>query len=94
MSFLADRIDLPNKNAIETSPAMQVFRTVSAILTLVRVSTLVLRSSVSSQKWPDQDKMIRNKDSVELSEYRFNVCEVLKTVTQCTDRIQMISVNP
>jgi len=79
-SLLDVRIELLNENAIETSPTRQVFRTVSAILALVRVSTLVLYSSVSSQRWPNQDKMIKNKDSVELSEYCFNMCEVSKTV--------------
>ena len=84
-SLLDVRIDLLNKNASEPSPARQIFRTVSAILALVRVSTLVQRSSVSSQRWPNQDKMIKNKDSVDLSEDCFNMCEVLKTVIHGKD---------
>ena len=32
-----DKIDILNRNAVETFPAKQVFRAVSAILSLVRV---------------------------------------------------------
>jgi len=32
-----DKIDILNRNAVETFPAKQVFRTVGAILSLVRV---------------------------------------------------------
>jgi hypothetical protein len=42
---LDDRIDILNRNAVEASPAKQVFRTVGAILALVRVGALVLHSS-------------------------------------------------
>jgi len=73
------RIKLLNKSTIEV-PAIEVFTTVGDILALVRVSSRVLHLSVSTQRWPNQDKMINNKDSVELSGYCFNVCEVLKTV--------------
>ena len=45
---LDDKIDTLDKNAAEDSPAKQVFATVSAILTLVRVST-VAASSVDSR---------------------------------------------
>ena len=44
--FLDDRIDILNKGAVSTSPARQVFGTVSAILVLTRVSVLVLLPSV------------------------------------------------
>jgi hypothetical protein len=46
--ILDDKIDILNRNAGEASPAKQVFETVAAILALVRVSALVLRSSVNS----------------------------------------------
>jgi len=35
--------------------------------------------------YPNQDKLIDDKDSVQLSEYCFSVCEVLKTVLQGRD---------
>ena len=38
---LDDKIDTLDKNAVEDSPAKQVFTTVGAILTLVRVSTAI-----------------------------------------------------
>jgi len=37
VSFINDRVDILNRNAVETFPAKQVFRTVNAILSLVRV---------------------------------------------------------
>ncbi|KAF9643955.1 hypothetical protein BDM02DRAFT_3175321 [Thelephora ganbajun] len=61
---LDDKIRILNRNAVEVSPAKQVFRIVSAILTLVK------------------NKMINNKDSVQLSEHCFSVCEALKTAIQ------------
>jgi hypothetical protein len=47
-TILDDRIDILERNAVEVSPAKQVFGTVAAILALVRVSALVLRPSVNS----------------------------------------------
>ena len=38
VSRINDKIDILNRNAAETFPANQVFRTVSVILSLVRVS--------------------------------------------------------
>jgi len=49
MSVLDHRINILNGNAVEASHAKKVFRTASAIMVLVRVSTLVLRSSMSSR---------------------------------------------
>jgi len=49
VSVLDHRINILNRNAVEASHAQEVFRTASAIMVLVRVSTLVLRSSVSSR---------------------------------------------
>ena len=45
--LLDSRIDILNRNAVEVPPANQVFGTVSAILALVRVSSLVLCPSVN-----------------------------------------------
>ena len=47
-SLLDDRIDALDRNAVEASPAKEVFRAVSAILALVRVSPLALRPPVDS----------------------------------------------
>jgi hypothetical protein len=44
---LDDRIDILNRDTVEVSPAKHVFRTVGAILALVRVGALVLRPSVN-----------------------------------------------
>ena len=46
---LDDRIDALDRNAVEASPAKQVFKTVSVILALIRVSRLFLRPSVNLQ---------------------------------------------
>jgi len=48
-SLLDGRIDTLNRNAVEAYPAKQIFRTVSAILALVRVSALLLRPSANFQ---------------------------------------------
>jgi len=85
VSLLDDRIDVLNRNAVEGSPAKQVFRTVSNTLALVRVSTRILRPPVNSHREPNQDKLIDDKDSVQLSEYCFDVCDVLKTAIQGRD---------
>ena len=82
VSLLDDRISILNQEAIEASPAKQVFRTVSATLALVRVSAPILRPPVVSHRQPNQDKMIDDNDSAQLSDYCFNVCEVLKTAVQ------------
>ena len=44
---LNDRIDILERNAVEASPAKQVFGTATAILTLVRVSVIILRPPVN-----------------------------------------------
>lgn len=48
MSLLEGRVDALNRDAIETSPVKQVFKTVSATLALVRVSALVLDLPLNS----------------------------------------------
>ena len=48
VSLLDDRIDILNRGAVDVSSAKQVFRTVSATLALVRVSTTILHPSVYS----------------------------------------------
>lgn len=70
------------RSAVEASPAKQVFRTVGGILVLVRVSALILHPSMNSHRRPDQDKMMDDEDSVQLSKYCFDACEALKTVIQ------------
>jgi len=85
VSLLDDRIDVLNRNAVEVSSAKQVFRTVSATLALVRVSAPILHPPVDLHRELNQDKLIDDKDSVQLSEYCFNVCGVLKTAVQGRD---------
>ena len=46
-SLLDDKVTTLNRNAVDASPAKEVFKTVSAILALVRVSARVLRLSVN-----------------------------------------------
>ena len=82
MLLLDDRIGTLNRNAVETSPAKPIFRTVGAILALIRVSALILRLPVNSHWWPNQDKAVDNKDSVQLSEYYLGVCEALEATIQ------------
>ena len=41
VSLFNDRIDILKRNAVETSPTYQVFRTVDTILALVRVCVLI-----------------------------------------------------
>ena len=83
--ILDDRINILDRNAVDASPARQVFKTVSAILVLTRVSVLFLVSPVYSHPRTNQDKMIDNEDSVQLSEYCFNVCAVLESAIQGKD---------
>ena len=81
-SLLDDRINILNKDAVEASPAKLVFKTVSTTLALVRVGApfcICLWALINNS---GQDKMIDDKDSVQLSEYCFNVCEVLKAAVQ------------
>ena len=84
MSLLNDRIDILSRNATETPPTKRVLRTVSVILALVRVGSSILSSPriVSSDRCLDQDKMIHNKDSVQLPEYCFDLCHTLETAIQ------------
>jgi hypothetical protein len=48
-SILTDRINILNRNAVEPSPAKEVYRTVIIILALVKVNPLVLCPSVDSR---------------------------------------------
>ena len=59
--LLNDRIDILNRKAIDASPARQVLKTTSAILTLVRVSTLVPRSPVDSHWQPTRTRQLVTK---------------------------------
>ena len=47
VSFINDKIDILNRDVVEASPAKRIFRTVSAILALVRVGAPVLYLSVN-----------------------------------------------
>ena len=85
VSLLDDRIKILNRDALEASSAKQVFRAVSTTLALVRVSAAILRPPLVSHWQLNQDKMIDDNDSVQLSDYCFNVCEVLKTTIQRRD---------
>jgi len=80
--LLDDRIDILNRNAVDASPAHQVFRTVSTIIALTRVCILVLESHIDSHWRSNQDKMIHNEDCVHLSEYCFNICMALEPPIQ------------
>jgi hypothetical protein len=86
-SLFRDRINILNKNALEASPARQIFKTASAILALVRVSVLPPRPSADSRShsWPNQDKKIDDAAFVQVSEYCFSVCKVLETTIQRRD---------
>ena len=77
---LNDKIDFLGIYAAEPSPAQQVFRTASAILTLIRVSALIFQLSVDSHWRPNQDKCkkIDNDDFLNLAEYCFNIFIVLE----------------
>ena len=77
--LLNDRINTLNNDAVNISPAQRIYRTVSDILVLVRVSALALLPPMDSHRWRNQEKMIKNEFSVQLSEECFNVCETLKT---------------
>ena len=79
MRSFDDRINILNKSAAEVSATQRVYKTSNAILVLVRVSVLVLPPPADSHRWPNQHKLIDNKDSVQLSEYCFNMCETVKT---------------
>ena len=82
VSFFNDKIDTLNRMAVDASPAQQVYRKVGGILALLQVGSLVLRLSVDSHSRPNQDKMIGNNDSVQLSKYCFDVCVALETAIQ------------
>ena len=81
-SFFNDKIDILNKMTVDASPAQQVYRKVGGILALLRVGSLVLCLSVDSHSRPNQDKMIGNNDSEQLSKYCFDVCVALETAIQ------------
>ena len=83
VSLLDDRINILDRYTTEASPLKKVFTTVGAILALVRVSAPTLRPPIKSHASliPDQDEMIANDDTVQLSGYCFGVCEALKATT-------------
>lgn len=78
--LLNDRIGVLDRNVVDISSARQAFRTMSAILVLVRVSALAPPPLVDSHWLPNKDKAINNKDCVQLSEHCFDVCMALETV--------------
>ena len=80
--FLDDRINTLKRDATETTPAQEVYRTASAIMILVRVGTPILLLPVDPHWCHNQNKLSHNKDSVELSEFCSNMCETLKTAMQ------------
>ena len=85
-SLLDSKIDILNRSAAETSPApvKQIFRAVvlsEPWFGLVLSLFDHLRTGIISLA-TQQDEIIDDSYSVELSEYCFDVCEVLKTVTQ------------
>lgn len=77
--LLDDRIDILNRNTVDVPPVQQVFKSVSTTPALIRVSSLAPYSSMDSHWRSNQDKLIDNKDSIQLSEYCFNVCVALET---------------
>ena len=48
VSFIDGKIDILNRDVVEASPAKRIFRTVSAILSLVRVGAPILHLSEPS----------------------------------------------
>ena len=78
---LDDAINILDKNAVEDSPAKQVFKAASAILALVWVSA-VSPCVHCCLTIIQQDKMINDKDFVQLSESCPNVYEVLDAAIQ------------
>lgn len=85
-SLLDSKIDILNRSAAETSPApvKQIFRAVvlsEPWFGLVLSLFDHLRTGIISLA-TQQDEIIDDSYSVELSEYCFDVCEVLKTVIQ------------
>ena len=78
-SFLNNGIDVLDSNTVEPSPVQKIFKTVRAILALVRVSALVLLPPIDSYRWPNQGKMANDEVALKLSEHCFDACEVLNT---------------
>ena len=78
-SILEDRMDILNRTAVEDSPAHEIFKTVGAILVLIKVSPCAFLSPCSFSLSLYQDRMIIDEEAVQLSEYCFNACETLKT---------------
>lgn len=54
--ILDDRIGILDRNAVDASPAQLVFKTVSAILVLTRVSVLYLVPPVDSHCGPTRTR--------------------------------------
>ena len=83
-SLLDDRIDILERDVTKYSPAKQIFGTISAILALTRVSSLALMHSwtLSPHRLLDQDRINGYKETVQLSDYCFDVCEALKATIQ------------
>lgn len=78
-SVLDDRMDILNRTAVEDSPAHEIFKTVGAILVLIKVSPCAFLPPCRSSSSLSQDRMIIDEEAVRLSEYCFNACETLKT---------------
>ena len=85
VSLLDDRSNILNKDTVEASSEKQLFTTVGAALALVRVGVPIPHLPVDSHRHPNQDNMLNDQDSVQLSEYCFNTREVLRNATQGRD---------
>ena len=85
VSLLDDRIDILKRDVAKYPPTKEVFEIVIAILALVQVSTLHSVSiflTLIPYRWPDQEKAVVHEESVQLSDYCFEVCEALKVTIQ------------
>lgn len=80
--WFGHRIGILSRNAEETSPIQRIYRAASAILALVQVSAHVRLPPVDSHWRHNQNRMIDDEDSVQLSKYCFNMCQTLKTAIQ------------
>ena len=90
---LGDKIDTLDKNAAEDSPTKRVFATVSAILTLVRVST-VAASSVDSKP-----HRFSNRTRTSITKIPCSYLNLVSTYARCwmsqsKERTQGVLTNP
>ena len=83
-SLLDDRIGILERDVTKYSPVKQVFGTISAVLALARVSALALFTRGLSHliDCSIQDRINAYKETVQLSDYCFDVCEALKATIQ------------